>query len=240
MSYIQLIFAFIIVLVLSACNLTPQKHGGNIPDRVNISDININIVDYMPSDLSLRIGDRSIKNSSFVISNFSNVPDFELGMVGALGVLALDSNYEVRLPIKLEERLAKKFNLSKILFSEFKSFKSPSEYSSIKFNESKSQVNELILESYALIKITENGVVFNSQIIASLYDNRGVFIWQNHYGYHSKVQAWGEWTDRALNDFFISAYKQLTIEVITNLNGEHYHHKIIPDPVIGLNLPDVL
>ena len=237
MYFIRLIIIFIITAALVGCNLTPQKHGGYIPEEVNILDVNINVIDYTPNDLSLLVGDRPIANSSFVISNFANVPDFEPGIAGALGVLALDSNYEIHLPEKLEEHLATKFNLSKVLFTELES---PSEYSSIKFNEPKSEINELILESYALINITENGVAFNPQIIASLYDNNGKFIWQNHYGFPSKVKTWKEWSDRALNDFFIAAYKQLAIQLRTNLNGEIYHHKIIPDPVIKLNLPEVL
>ena len=239
MFHIKLILVFIITTFLSACNLTPQKHGGRIPDKVSISNININILDYTPSDLSLRVGDRPIKNSSFVVSNFSNVPDFEPGMVGALGVLALDSQHEVYLSKRLEEDLATKFNLSKILFAEFNSFRAPSEYSSVNFNGPVSKVNELILESYALINTTSKGMVINTQIIASLYDERGKFIWQNHYGNH-KVKFLEEWTEQALNDFFISAYKQLTIELTTNLNGKLYHHKIIPDPVIGLSFPEVL
>lgn len=237
MFYIKLIIIFIITTALVGCNLTPQKYGGYIPEEVNIADITINIIDYTPNDLSLLVGDRAIKNSSFVISNFANTPDFEPGMVGVLGVLALDSNYEVHLPKKLEEHLATKFNLSKILFTELES---SSEHSLIKYNDPKNEVNELTLESYALINITKKGVIFNPQIIASLYDNHGKFIWQNHYGFPSKVKTWDEWSDLALNDFFITAYKQLIIEFRANLNGELYHHKIIPDPIIELNLPETL
>ncbi|KZN74052.1 hypothetical protein N481_10080 [Pseudoalteromonas luteoviolacea S4047-1] len=211
---------------LSACNLTTKNTGGKIPKEYKATDISIHIKEYNPHDLSLKLADRHIENSSFVVSNYSSVPDYEPGLIGGLGVVMLDSHYELHLPKTLESRLADNFALSTTLFNQMQKMKVPSKVTSLAPIES-SGLN-LILEPYALISVNQSRLIFSPQLIASLYDQKGKFVWRNFYGFKGKsIEMKNTWKDAELQSYFNDAYKQIATELKAHIQGKEYHRDML-------------
>lgn len=217
------------ITFLSACNLTPEVTGGKIPSTIKASDISIQVKEYNPSDLSLKLADRHIENSSFVVTNYSALPDYEPGMIGGLGAASLDSEYELYLPENLESRLAKNYDLSEVLYKQLNELKVPSKnivLSQIKTSNAKEPT--LILEPYSLISVKGSVLIFHPQLIASLYDKKGTFVWQSFYGVKGKpINHQESWSDEQLNRYFIDAYKQMAEELKTNIQGKSYDHDVV-------------
>ena len=235
----------LITCLLCACNLTPEVTGGKIPSTIEVDEIEIRVKEYNPHDLSLKLADRHIENSSFVVTNYSSLPDYEPAIIGGLGVAALDSEYELYLPKELENRLANYYSLSVVLFEQLNKLKVPSKNISLsKTGITKTKEITLILEPYALISVKDSVLIFHPQLIASLYDKNGKFVWQSFYGVKGKsIRAKDTWDDKELNAFFINAYNQISLELKTNIQGQNYDHDVVglDDKLnieIEINLPE--
>ena len=110
-------FKYFIIMVLLFLSVGCQstKKGGSIPVESS-KELKLDVLNINWSDFSLAPGDRRIKDTGFVVANWSESSS-DIGLYfGVLGVIASDISNERNLQGSLETELKDNFDLAKTLF----------------------------------------------------------------------------------------------------------------------------
>ncbi|AZQ84356.1 hypothetical protein EKO29_10205 [Colwellia sp. Arc7-635] len=216
-------FIIIVMLFLSAgCQST--KKGGSIPIESN-KTLKLDVLNIDWSDLSLAVGDRRIKDTGFVVSNWS-ADDAGL-YLGIIGVIASDLSNEKNLQGNLEVELKDNFDLAKTLLNSLNNNQDlKTEVESIHLNANiKQQV--ITLEPWCIIFTNEQGLLFLPQLKATLRSEAGKALWEGNYGPMSKNKPFklhnAMTTDQlvALQTRLEDVYGEITNQLVANIQGKN-------------------
>jgi hypothetical protein len=217
-------FVIIVFLFLSVgCQST--KKGGSIPVESN-KELKLDVLNIDWSDLSLAPGDRRIKDTGFVVTNWSESSD-DIGLYfGVLGVLASDLSNEKNLQGSLEAELKENFDLAKTLLNSLNNNKDlTAEFKSIHLNSNlKKQV--ITLEPWCIIFTNEKGLIFLPQLKATLRSETGKALWEGNYGPLSKNKPF-KLNNSMTSDHVIAlqtrlsvVYDEITNQLVANVQGQ--------------------
>jgi hypothetical protein len=212
-------FCWIVVFTPNSFSQT----AGAIPRDVNPKDIHVIIKKFDKSGWSLRVGDRRIKGTDFVVSDWANTDDYTVALGGVLGVFIEDLSAENKLESQVESILKNDFNLQALLKSKLKSDESFNELVGGIGTTSVKSHYRLVLKPYSLIYSNADGLIFNPQILAELFNKNNKSIWTSVYGESSVRRKWNggsnSWdrvsVDKMLNEIF----ELMILHIKANMNG---------------------
>lgn len=222
-------FIFIVVLSLSVGCQSTQK-GGAIP-VVSNKELRLDVLNIDWSDMSLASGDRRIKDTGFVVVNWSqssnNVGQYFGAIGGAVGAIASDLYNEKTLQGGLEKDLRDNFDVAKILLNLLVKNKDlESEVKSIHLNANfKAQV--ITLEPWCIILTNESGIAFIPQLKATLRSDTGAALWEGNYGPLSKskpLQLHSSMTSEdiiELQNVLNTIYGEIVNQLVANIKGKN-------------------
>ena len=167
-----------------------SQSAGAIPYDVSPKDIHVIIDRFQKSGWSLRVGDRRINGSDFVVSNWTNTHGHTVVLGGILGVLIEDSASENMLENEVEKILKNDFNLQVLLK---RKLENDEDFNNLVSGIGTTTVNgkySLVLQPYSLVYANGDGVIFNPQILAELFDENDEPIWSSVYGEMSVRKKW--------------------------------------------------
>ncbi|NIZ07794.1 hypothetical protein [Pseudoalteromonas sp. HF66] len=220
-------FKYFIIMVLLFLSVGCQstKMGGSIPVESN-KELKLDVLNIDWSDLSLAPGDRRIKDTGFVVANWSESSG-DIGLYfGILGVLASDLSNEKNLQGSLEKELKDNFDLAKILLSSLKNNQDlTAEIKSIHLNSNiKKQV--ITLEPWCIIFTNEKGLIFLPQLKATLRSETGKALWEGNYGPLSKNKPF-KLNNSMTSEHVIElqarlavVYGEITNQLVANIQGQ--------------------
>jgi len=213
------------VLLFLSVGCQSTKKGGSIPVESN-KELKLDVLNIDWSDLSLAPGDRRIKDTGFVVANWSESSG-DIGLYfGVLGVLASDLSNEKNLQGSLETELKDNFDLAKILLSSLKNNQDlTTEIKSIHLNSNiKKQV--ITLESWCIIFTNEKGLIFLPQLKATLRSETGKALWEGNYGPLSKNKPF-KLNKSMTSEHVIElqarlavVYEEITNQLVANIQGQ--------------------
>jgi len=213
------------VLLFLSVGCQSTKKGGSIPVESN-KELKLDVLNIDWSDLSLAPGDRRIKDTGFVVANWSESSG-DIGLYfGVLGVLASDLSNEKNLQGSLETELKDNFDLAKILLSSLKNNQDlTTEIKSIHLNSNiKKQV--ITLEPWCIIFTNEKGLIFLPQLKATLRSETGKALWEGNYGPLSKNKPF-KLNKSMTSEHVIElqarlavVYEEITNQLVANIQGQ--------------------
>ena len=213
------------VLLFLSVGCQSTKMGGSIPVESN-KELKLDVLNIDWSDLSLAPGDRRIKDTGFVVANWSESSG-DIGLYfGILGVLASDLSNEKNLQGSLEKELKDNFDLAKILLSSLKNNQDlTAEIKSIHLNSNiKKQV--ITLEPWCIIFTNEKGLIFLPQLKATLRSETGKALWEGNYGPLSKNKPF-KLNNSMTSEHVIElqarlavVYGEITNQLVANIQGQ--------------------
>ncbi|MBE1299345.1 MAG: hypothetical protein GJ680_05490 [Alteromonadaceae bacterium] len=134
-----------------------------------------------------------------------------------------DSASEKILKSEVEKILTNDFNLQLLLKSKIENGQ---DFNNLVGGIGKTTVKRkysLVLQSYSLIYANEDGVIFNPQILAKLFDENNNLIWSSVYGEMSDRKKWaGEgnsWNLASVDAMLNEIYELLILDIKANMNG---------------------
>jgi hypothetical protein len=239
-------FIIIAVLFLSmGCQST--KQGGSIPLGSN-NELMLDVLNIDWNDLSLRVGDRRIKDTGFVVSNWSDTSNDTGLYLGFLGVLASDLANEKSLQGSLESEIKENFDLAQILLTSLNNNQDlKTKINAIHLN-SNIRKQVITLEPWCMILSSEKGLIFLPQLKATLRSETGKALWEGHYGQMSQNKPFDINTSMpneniaALKSRLHKVYDEITNQLVANIQGKDSYvskeenHKLINDAMSSLEI----
>lgn len=215
----------VFVLFSPLCKAT--KEGGAIPTETNRSLLRLNIVNIDWNDRHLATGDRRIKNTGFVLSNWAKTADNIALHFGIVGVLLSDSLNENKLEGALEENLRQNFDLANIFIKIINEKASlSSDAASVHLNADFTE-NVLELEPWCFIFAHKKELSFVPQLNASLRDGSGKVIWRGSYGpetQHKPLEIDGALSKEdvsALQNRLKGGFSEIADVLLANVRGQN-------------------
>ena len=213
----------IFFLIIAFAPNSFSQSAGAIPNDVAPKDIHVIIDRFQKSGWSLRVGDRRINGSDFVVSNWANTHNHIVVLGGILGVLTDGSASEKILKSEVEKILKNDFNLQ--LFLKRK-IENDEDFNNLVGGIGTTTVKRkysLVLQPYSLIYANGDGILFNPQILAKLFDENNKPIWSSVYGEMSDRKKWaGEgnsWDLASVDAMLNEIYELLILHIKANMNG---------------------
>lgn len=219
-------FVFVVFWALGVMPFSSRvdaQSAGAIPSNFKSEDIQLVVKKFDRSAWSLRIGDKRVRGTDFVLSNWANTSNYAAILGGLLGVQLMDQLSKSDLNEHVETILRNDFDLQYLLLDKLKN--NPNLSESVNGIDVLPQVSEyhLILEPYALVYSNEDGVMFNPQILAELEDVNGQVIWSSVYGESSVRKRWGIendlWNRTSVDTELNKLFELLVLHIAANLDG---------------------
>lgn len=201
---------------------TFSQSAGALPQDVKPKDIQVIIKRFDKSGWSLRVGDRRIKGTDFVLSDWANTDGYTVVLAGALGVFVEGLESESELESQIISILENDFNLQSLLKSKLENDEGFNDLVGGIGSTSANRPYRLILTPYTLIYSNAEGIIFNPQILAELLDRNNESIWSSVYGESSLRKKWNgsdSWDKESVDKTLNEIYEFLILHIKANMNG---------------------